>query len=156
MKIIAKNKLEATKNGQNLLKPMQITAKTLRKAARKARILSPGRPSDKNITRHAPTPLRLARTHGTHDTHETKTKTKRSRSPGYGGKEKHKSPTGARGRNPNLPGEGRGRNPNLPGEGRGGNTNLPRELAGETEISQGRAAGETQISHEGVVAGSSR
>ena len=71
---------------QKALKTMQITAKTVRKAARNTRILSPGRPSDKNITRHAPTQLRLARTHGTHDTHETKTKTKRSRSPGYGGR----------------------------------------------------------------------
>ena len=51
-------------------------------------IPAPGRPSDRNITRHAPTQLRLARTHGTHDTHETKTKTKRSRSPGHGGKDK--------------------------------------------------------------------
>ena len=84
MQITAKNELANTKNNQNLLKPMQITAKTLRKAARNTRILSPGRPSDKNITRHAPTQLRLARPHDTydtHDTHETKTKTKRSRSP---------------------------------------------------------------------------
>ena len=66
---------------------MQITAKMVRKAARNnTRILSPGRPSVRNITHHAPTQLRLARTHGTHDTHETKTKTKRSRSPGYGGR----------------------------------------------------------------------
>ena len=88
MQITAKNELAHTKNGQKPLKPMQITAKTKRKAARKhnTRILSPGRPSDRNITRHAPTQLRLARTHGTHDTHETKTKTKRSRSPGYGGR----------------------------------------------------------------------
>ena len=84
----AKNELEQNENTKKRFKPMQITAKTLRKAARNARILSPGRPSDKNITRHAPTQLRLARTHGTHDTHETKTKTKRSRSPGYGGKDK--------------------------------------------------------------------
>ena len=71
---------------QKPLKPMQITAKMVRKVARThTSILAPGRPSDKNITRHAPTQLRLARTHGTHDTHETKTKTKRSRSPGYGG-----------------------------------------------------------------------
>ena len=86
MQITTENELANTKNGQKPLKPMQITAKTVRKAARKARILSPGRPSVRNITRHAPTQLRLARTHGTHDTHETKTKTKRSRSPGYGGR----------------------------------------------------------------------
>ena len=46
-------------------------------------ILAPGRPSDKDNVLHAPAQLRLARTHGTH---ETKTKTKRSRSPGYGGR----------------------------------------------------------------------
>ena len=86
MQIIAKNELADTRNGQKPLKPIQITAKTVRKAARKARILSPGRPSVRNITRHSPTQLRLARTHGTHDTHETKTKTKRSRSPGYRGR----------------------------------------------------------------------
>ena len=67
---------------QKPLKPMQITAKTVRKAARNnTRILSPGRLSDKNITRHAPTQLRLARTHGTH---ETKTKTKQSDLPVMG------------------------------------------------------------------------
>ena len=66
---------------------MKLSTKTVRKAARKhPSIPAPGRPSDRNITRHAPTQLRLARTHGTHDTHETKTKTKRSRSPGYGGR----------------------------------------------------------------------
>ena len=66
---------------------MKLSTKTVRKAARKhTSIPAPGRPSDRNITRHAPTQLRLARTHGTHDTHETKTKTKRSRSPGYGGR----------------------------------------------------------------------
>ena len=68
---------------------MKLSTKTVRKAARKhTSIPAPGRPSDRNITRHAPTQLRLARTHGTHDTHETKTKTKRSRSPGYRGKDK--------------------------------------------------------------------
>ena len=87
MQITAKNELEQNENTKNRLKPMQITAKTVRKAARtNTQILSPGRPSVRNITRHAPTQLRLARTHGTHDTHETKTKTKRSRSPGYGGR----------------------------------------------------------------------
>ena len=87
MQITAKNELVTTKNQQKPLNPMQITEKTVRKAARKhPSIPAPGRPSDRNITRHAPTQLRLARTHGTHDTHETKTKTKRSRSPGYGGR----------------------------------------------------------------------
>ena len=47
-------------------------------------ILSPGRPSDKDNDGHVLTQLRLARTHGTRDTHETNTKTNRSRSPGYG------------------------------------------------------------------------
>ena len=82
----SKNRARAHKKQSKTIKTMQITAKTVRKASRKARILSPGRPSVRNITRHAPTQLRLARTHGTHDTHETKTKTKRSRSPGYGGR----------------------------------------------------------------------
>ena len=82
----SKKQARAHKKQPKLSKPMQITAKTMRKAARKhTSIPAPGRPSAKNITRHAPTQLRLARTHGTHDTHETKTKTKRSRSPGYGG-----------------------------------------------------------------------
>ena len=88
MLIAAKNELEQRENTNNRLKPMQIPAKTVRKAARNTRILSPGRPSDKNITRHAPKQLRLAPTHGTHGTHETKTKTKRSRSPGCGGSDK--------------------------------------------------------------------
>ena len=55
------------------------------KAPHNTWILAPGRPSDKNNVPHAPTQLRLARTHGTH---ETKTKTKRSRSPGCGGSDK--------------------------------------------------------------------
>jgi len=46
-------------------------------------ILAPGRPSDKDNVLHAPAQLRLARSHARH---ETKTKTKRSRSPGYGGR----------------------------------------------------------------------
>jgi hypothetical protein len=77
------------KNHQNLLKPMHLCTKAKRKDARTTthtRILTPGRPNDKNNGLHAPTQLRLARTHGTHDTHETKTKTKRSRSPGHGGR----------------------------------------------------------------------
>ena len=76
---------------QNVLKPMRLCTTTKRKGARTTwttRILAPGRPSDKDNGLHAPTQLRLARTHGTHDTHETKTKTKRSRSPGYGGSDK--------------------------------------------------------------------
>ena len=76
---------------QKILKPMRLCTKTKRKSARNGtqrntRILAPGRPSDKDNGRYAPTQLRLARTHGTHDTHETKTKTKRNRSPGYGGR----------------------------------------------------------------------
>ena len=66
---------------------MHLCTKTKRKGARKdnrnTRILAPGRPSDKDNGLYALTQLRLARTH---DTHETRTKTKRSRSPGYGGR----------------------------------------------------------------------
>ena len=51
-------------------------------------ILAPRRSRDQNIDGHAPTQLRLARTHGTYDTHETKTKTKRSRHPGCRGEDK--------------------------------------------------------------------
>ena len=47
---------------------------------------APGRSSNKDNGIHAPTQLRLARTKGTHDTHETKTKTKRNRSHGYKGR----------------------------------------------------------------------
>ena len=86
MQIATKNELGATKKNKKLLKPMHLCTKVKRKAKRNTRILTPGRPSDKDNDRHAPTQLRLARTHGTHDTHETKTKTKRSRSPGYGGR----------------------------------------------------------------------
>ena len=88
------NKKQAKEHGkqQNVLKPMRLCTKTKQKGARNGthatRILAPGRPSDKDNGLHAPTQLRLARTHGTHDTHETKTKTKRSRSPGYGGSDK--------------------------------------------------------------------
>ena len=65
---------------------MQIIAKTNRKAAvSNSWILAPGRPSHKEYDCHAATQLRLARTHGTHDTHETKMKTTRSRCRGYGG-----------------------------------------------------------------------
>ena len=46
-------------------------------------IPAPGSTSDKNNAPHAPAQLRLARSHGTH---ETKTKTKRSRSPGFRGR----------------------------------------------------------------------
>ncbi len=69
---------------------MRLSTKDKRKGAPTTHtwILTPGRPSDKNNDLYAPTQLRLARTHGTHDTHETKTKTKRSRSPGYGGSDK--------------------------------------------------------------------
>ena len=71
----------------NQLKPMCIAATIAQKEHRKHTwILAPGRPSDKDNVLHAPAQLRLARTHGTHGTHETKTKTKRSRSPGYGGR----------------------------------------------------------------------
>ena len=45
-----------------------------------------GKSSDKDNGIHAPTQLRLARTNGPHDTHETKTKTKRNRSHGYKGR----------------------------------------------------------------------
>ena len=48
-------------------------------------ILAAGRPSDKDNVLHAPAQLRLARSHARH---ETKTKTRRSRSPGYGGSDK--------------------------------------------------------------------
>ena len=82
----SENKLEPTRNTQNLLKPIQITTKIKLKAAQNTWILSSRRPSDKDNDGHAPTQLRLARKHGTHDTHETKTKTIRSRSPGYGGR----------------------------------------------------------------------
>ena len=62
-----------------------------RKEARNAWTLAPRRPSDKDnglhMHTHADSP-RLARTHSTHGAHETKTKTKRSRSPGYGGSDK--------------------------------------------------------------------
>ena len=73
------NKKQAKEHGkqQKVLKPMRLCTKTKRKGARKprnTRILAPGRPSDKHNGLHAPTQLRLARTHGTHDTHETKTK----------------------------------------------------------------------------------
>ena len=83
------HKKQAKEHGkqQNVLKPMRLCTKTKRKSTRNGtthtRILAPGRPSDKDNGLHAPTQLRLARTHGTH---ETKTKTKRSRSPGYGGR----------------------------------------------------------------------
>ena len=72
---------------KKLLKPMRLCTKDKRKDAwTHTRILAPGRPSDKDNGLHAPSQLRLARTHGTHGTHETKTKTKRNRSPGYGGR----------------------------------------------------------------------
>ena len=67
---------------------------SLPRGANNAWILAPRRPSDKDngLHTHAHTASpRLARTHDTHDTHgthETKTKTKRSRSPGYGGSDK--------------------------------------------------------------------
>ena len=64
MQIPTKTKLEANKKTKNRLKPLQIAAKTKRKAAdarTHTRILSPGRPSDKNITRHVPTQLPHAR-----------------------------------------------------------------------------------------------
>ena len=73
----------------NQLKPMRIAATIAQKEYRTHTwILAPRRPSDKDNNLHAPTQLRLARTHGTHGTHETKTKTKRSLSPGYGGSDK--------------------------------------------------------------------
>ena len=84
------NKIHAKPNQsiQKLLKPMPPCTKDHRQGDRNTWILAPGRPSDKDNGLHAPTQLRLARTHGTHGTHETKTKTKRSRSPGYGGSDK--------------------------------------------------------------------
>ena len=90
MRIATKKELDPSAKSKKLLKPMRLCTKVKRKDARNTHtwILAPGRPSDKDNGLHAPTQLRLARTHGTHDTHETKTKTKRSRSPGYGGKDK--------------------------------------------------------------------
>ena len=71
---------------QKPLKTHAPVQKISEKTPAHTQMLTPGRPSDKDNGLHAPTQLRLARTHGTHDTHETKTKTKRSRSPGYGGR----------------------------------------------------------------------
>ena len=73
---------------QKRLEPQRLRTKDHRQAARNTWKLEPGRPSEKNDVLRVPAQLRLARTHGTHGTHETKTKTKRSRTPGYGGSEK--------------------------------------------------------------------
>ena len=59
----------------------QNAAKQRKAAATNTRILTPGTPTDKDHDRHALTQLCLARTH---DMHETKTETKRSRSPSNG------------------------------------------------------------------------
>ena len=86
MPFTSKCELKTSKIIQKLLKPTRQCTKNRRQAPRNTWILAPARPSDKDNDLHAPTQLRLARTHGTHGTHETKTKTKRSRSPGYGGR----------------------------------------------------------------------
>ena len=84
-KPVNNNKKQAKGKQQHnkLFKFMRIKAKNMWRAASNTWTLAPGRASDKNITGHAPSQLRLARMHGTHDTHETKTKRKQSRSPSY-------------------------------------------------------------------------
>lgn len=84
-KPINNNKKQAKGKQQHnkLFKFMRIKTTNMWKAASNTWTLAPGRASDKNITGHAPTQLRLARMHGTRDTHETKTKKKQSRSPNY-------------------------------------------------------------------------
>ena len=75
-----KNRKTSYRKCQKLLKPRRLCTKDKRKEDRTTTsILAPGRPSDKDNVPHAPAQLRLIRTHGTH---ETKTKTRRSRSPG--------------------------------------------------------------------------
>ena len=49
-------------------------------------LLAPGRPGEQDNDRDAPTQLRLACTRGKHGTHETKTQTERSQSPGVEGR----------------------------------------------------------------------
>ena len=78
-----KYKQKPNQSIQKLLKPMRLCTKDHRQEDRNTWILAPGRPSDKDNVLHAPAQLRLARSHARH---ETKTKTKRSRSPGYGGR----------------------------------------------------------------------
>ena len=51
-----------------------------------------GRPSEKKNDRHASTQLRLTCTHGAHDTHETKTKTKRNQFLYYKGGQARSNP----------------------------------------------------------------
>ena len=70
---------------QNLLKSTCLCTKVERKVSASTWKRAPRRPSEENIVVHAPAQLRLARSHARH---ETKTKTKRSRSPGYRGSDR--------------------------------------------------------------------
>ena len=69
------------KSKQKAINSRALCANPCQKAPENTALLAPARPSEEEIVLHAPTQLRLARSHARH---ETKTKTKRSRFPGLG------------------------------------------------------------------------